>query len=214
MAKRVAGPPLMALAAAREPRQARSISKRAAILDAARRLFGEKGYEATSIGDLAAATGIAAGAFYLYFESKRQLLIVLMNELLERLHAVDLRPPAGGDMRETLRRFLTEVFKTDLAYYGVIRAWHEASLADAELAAWRTRVEAWTQKRILRVFAALQERRDADLTAFARMMDRHFWDLLGRGGTLSPRQLERELALAADVIHRYLFADVIKRAPR
>jgi AcrR family transcriptional regulator len=206
VAKRVT-PPLFAVDR-RPPLQKRSIARHAAILEAARTLFAEKGYEATSIGDLVEATGIAAGAFYLYFESKRQLLIVLMNELLERLDATDLKPQ--GDLRE----FLASVFETDLAYYGVIRAWHEASLSDPELYAWRQRVEEWTHQRILHVFKALSPRGEADLPTFARMMDRHFWDLLGRAGALSARQLQRELTVAADVIRHYLFVSVIKRAPR
>jgi AcrR family transcriptional regulator len=191
------------------PRQARSIEKRDQLLEAGRALFREKGYEATSIGDITARTGTAAGAFYLYFRSKRQLLVVLMNELLERLDAIDLRPQRGGDMRAALRRFVAALFRTDLENYGVVRAWQEATLTDPELRAMRKEIEAWTEARILRVFRFLQTfpraRRQRDLRAFARMMDRHFWSLLARGATLTPRELQREIRIAADVIFHYLF---------
>jgi AcrR family transcriptional regulator len=80
--------------------QKRSIEKRARILAAGRRFFAGKGYEATSIADIAAQAGTAAGAFYQYFASKRQLLVVLMNELIQRLAALDLRPGGGSDLRE------------------------------------------------------------------------------------------------------------------
>jgi len=187
------------------PRQARSIERQRRILDAARELFAEKGYEATSIDDITTAAEAAAGAFYTYFRSKRQLLIVMMNELLQRLAAVDLRPDTG------LRDFLGRIFETDLQYFGVIRAWQEASLTDASLAAMREEIESWTQKRIVRVFQLLQKRPgarpDRDLQTFARMLDRHFWSLLARGATLTPRALQRELAVAADVIEHYLSRD-------
>ncbi|HEV3486592.1 MAG TPA: TetR/AcrR family transcriptional regulator, partial [Vicinamibacterales bacterium] len=192
------------------PRQARSIEKRARLIDAARALFAEKGYEATSIGDITSRAGAAAGAFYLYFSSKRQLLLVMMSELLERLEQLDLRPADRANAREGLRRFLAQVFETDLQSFGVVRAWQEASLTDAELAKMRAAIERWTEARILRVFRLLQRlpnaRRGRDLRAFARMMDRHFWSLLARGAGMPRRELQRELRLAADVIHHYLFS--------
>jgi len=191
------------------PQQARSVEKRARILDAGRALFRERGYESTSINDIAARAGVAAGAFYLSFRSKRQLLVVLMNELTERLAALDLRPAASRDMQSALREFVAALFRTDLEYYGVVRAWQEASLADRELRAMHAEIESWTHARILSVFRKLQAlpraRRDADLPAFARMMDRHFWSLLARAATLTPRELQREVRIAADVMHRYLF---------
>jgi AcrR family transcriptional regulator len=193
------------------PKQARSIEKRKKLLRAARMLFAEKGYEATSIQQIAAKSGTAAGAFYTYFPSKRQLLVVLMNELLQRLASLSLQPAGGADVRVGLRNFLARVFRADREYYGVVRAWQEAALSDAALGAMQRTIEAWTHGRILGVFQLLQRhlkaRRDCDLAAFARMMDRHFWSLLARGSQLSPRDFDHEVALAADVIYHYLFHD-------
>jgi AcrR family transcriptional regulator len=193
------------------PRQARSLEKRQKLLEAGRTLFAEKGYEATSIGDITNRAGTAAGAFYTYFRSKQQLLVVLMNELIQRLSEVELRPTESANAKAGLRELLTAVFRADLEYFGVIRAWQEATLTDDELARMRTEIEAWTGKRILRVFEMLQKypnaRPDRDLPAFARMMDRHFWSLLGRGASMAPREFNREINIAADVIYHYLFLD-------
>jgi AcrR family transcriptional regulator len=49
-------------------------------------LFSRDGYEAASIAAIAKRAGIAIGGFYQYFGSKRQLLLVLMNEFLQKLH--------------------------------------------------------------------------------------------------------------------------------
>jgi AcrR family transcriptional regulator len=196
------------------PRQARSLATRKKLLEAARDLFAEQGFHATSIQSIASRAGTAAGAFYVYFRSKRQLLIVLMNDLLERLGAVDLRPKdgaAGSDARTGLRNFLAAVFRADLEYYGVVRAWQEAALTDAGLGEMQTAIETWTHARILGVFRLLQQhpnaRPDCDLPGFARMMDRHFWSLLARGASLPRREFDREVRIAADVIYHYLFRD-------
>jgi TetR/AcrR family transcriptional regulator, cholesterol catabolism regulator len=61
------------------------------ILDAAA-AFARHGYHATSMADLTAATGLAAGGLYHYIGSKEQLLIricdQLMDPLLEVAHAI------------------------------------------------------------------------------------------------------------------------------
>jgi AcrR family transcriptional regulator len=191
------------------PRQARSHEKRASLMAAARALFGRKGYEATSIGDITSSANAAAGAFYTYFRSKQQLLVVLMDELIDRLSGVNITPGASSTTPEGLRDFLADVFRVDLEYYGVIRAWQEATLTDPELARLQRQIEAWTSRRILEVFQRLRAtpnaRKDTDLPTFARMMDRHFWSLLARRGSISQRDFNREIDVAADVIHRYLF---------
>lgn len=193
------------------PQQTRSLDKRRRLLEAARILFGERGYEAASIEEITSRAGMAAGAFYTYFRSKRQLLVVLMNELLGHLSELDLSPGSSASLRGGLRGFLASVFRADLEFYSVVRAWDEASLADPELAGMRMRIEAWTEVRILRVFQTLQKypkaRSDRDLPSFARMMDRHFWSLLARGSSMPSRQFAREVGIAADVIHHYLFRD-------
>lgn len=193
------------------PRQVRSIAARKELLLAGRFLFGEKGFEATSIADIATKAGMAVGSFYLYFGSKRQLLVALMNELLERLAGANLRPEAGGDVQKGLHSFLAAVFRVDLNYIGVVRAWQEASLTDPELGRMQGEIQAWTEGRIMRVFQLLQAhpnaRPDRDLPTFARMMDRHFWSLLARALRLSRKQFDREVSTSADVIYHYLFSD-------
>jgi TetR/AcrR family transcriptional regulator, mexJK operon transcriptional repressor len=194
------------------PQQARSIEKRQKLLDAGRALFAEKGYEAASIGEITSRARTASGGFYQFFSSKRQFLVVLMNDFLARLAALNLRPQAaGGDLRESLSKFLADAFRVDHACFGVVRAWQEAVGSDAELAQLEKEIEAWTNARVLGVFQLLSKhpraRPGADLPAFARMMNRHFWSLLARGSRLSPREFAHEVHLSADVIYNYLFSD-------
>ncbi|MFY9551473.1 MAG: helix-turn-helix domain-containing protein [Thermoanaerobaculia bacterium] len=198
------------------PKQLRSIEKRRKLLEAGRRLFGEKGYAEVSIGEITSNAGTAAGAFYQHFSSKRQFLVVLMNEFLERLAGLDLSPAVGGDVRPALRRFLTNAFRADTAYSGVIRAWQEAALTDAELGRMEKEIRKWTDARVLAVFQRLQKQPNArpgrDLPAFARMMNRHFWSLLARGSDSRRRDFEREIHVAAETIFHYLFSDRPRRS--
>src|SRR4029077_9650877 len=83
---------------ARVPSQKRSRIKREAILRAAVELFERNGYEATAIGDITKRAGTSVGGFYQYFISKRQLLLVLMNELLQKLEQIDMQPSGQGDL--------------------------------------------------------------------------------------------------------------------
>ncbi len=51
---------------------------------------------------------------------------MLMDELLESLSRLDLRPKGQSDVREGLRTFLTRALSADLKYLGAYRAWREA----------------------------------------------------------------------------------------
>ena len=88
------------------PSQRRSRIKREAILGAGVELFERNGYEATAIGDIARRSGTSVGGFYQYFRSKRQLLLVLMNELLQKLEHIDMQPSGEGNLRSAIESVL------------------------------------------------------------------------------------------------------------
>ena len=51
----------------------RRAGTQAAVMKAARRLFGERGFAATSVDDIASASRVAKGAIYHYFKTKNDL---------------------------------------------------------------------------------------------------------------------------------------------
>ena len=65
----------------REPtkRERQAEERRRQLIDTALSLFAEKGFENTTIKDLAEAAGVAQGLFYHYFESKEALLFAAVN---------------------------------------------------------------------------------------------------------------------------------------
>lgn len=67
--------------------RARYEARRRDVVATAARLFAERGYDGTSMSELTAATGLAAGGLYHYIEGKDDLLIAICDELLEPLLA-------------------------------------------------------------------------------------------------------------------------------
>ncbi len=65
-------------------------NKREKIIAAAAKFFGEKGYHNTTTAEVAEAAGVAAGAIYIYFSSKEDLLVAVFEEFLEK-HMMRLR---------------------------------------------------------------------------------------------------------------------------
>lgn len=77
------------------------------IIDAAARLFDERGYAATSIQDVADAVGILKGSLYYYIDSKEDLLF----EILQDCHHASMRrlwqwQQVEGDALVRLRAFV------------------------------------------------------------------------------------------------------------
>jgi len=55
--------------AAPQPKTARGEATRRAILAAAEKVIGEKGYNDASIGQITSEAGVAQGTFYIYFNT-------------------------------------------------------------------------------------------------------------------------------------------------
>lgn len=73
--------------------------RRDELIEVAARIFHEKGYDATSIQDVAEALGILKGSIYYYIDSKEDLLFEVVQEVhetalanMERLRKLDVDP--------------------------------------------------------------------------------------------------------------------------
>ena len=69
----------------------------------AARLFAEKGYHGTSIGDLAEAMGVQKASLYAHIASKQDLLYATMREGAEAFHAGLDAVPADAPVTERIR---------------------------------------------------------------------------------------------------------------
>lgn len=88
--------------------------KKAAFIEAAARLFEEKGYANTSIEEITRALGLSKGIFYYYWPNKRELIsemharvMVLHNERLDHILATITSPERR--LEEAIRSHLDVV---------------------------------------------------------------------------------------------------------
>ncbi|SEF46748.1 transcriptional regulator, TetR family [Bryocella elongata] len=89
--------------------------RRSAILDAATRVFGDKGYDETRMDDVAAAAALSKATVYAYFDSKDEIFVAAVERCLQEI--TDLTTPrveAATDFPAKLNAFLI----TRLSYWG------------------------------------------------------------------------------------------------
>jgi AcrR family transcriptional regulator len=84
---------------------------RSLIVETAIRLFGEQGYEKTTMRAIASAAGLSVGNAYYYFPGKEALVQEFYLEL-QRQHAAAAQPAlTGGPLGEQLSAVLEEALK-------------------------------------------------------------------------------------------------------
>jgi AcrR family transcriptional regulator len=66
----------------------RPAERRTDLLDAAERLFAERGLDTTTVADITEAAGVSKGSFYVYFASRDQLVEALNSRLGDELFVV------------------------------------------------------------------------------------------------------------------------------
>jgi len=86
------------------PQRASSEETRRLVLDTALALFRERGFEETTIRDIASRAGLSLGAAYYYFKSK-EALVAAYYEFVQREHHARAREvfARNGDLRSRLR---------------------------------------------------------------------------------------------------------------
>jgi AcrR family transcriptional regulator len=188
------------------PQQERSRLKRQKLLDAALLLFQEHGYDATSIEDIAQQAGVAVGGFYQHFRSKRQVLLVLMDGLLQEFGKMDLQLGSEANIA-TLTPIVRNALTIDWAYAGAYRAWREAILQDAALSALNRQVTDWTRTRLVEVLKGMQQlpgaRSNLDTATMAWVLDLWFWQLAGTPAD----NLDAIVRVVTDLLYHALFQD-------
>ena len=93
-------------------RQRIKLQNRQFILDGARRVFAEQGYDAATVRDIIRATPLAAGTFYNYFTSKEEVRQALDEEVAQVLRP---RLAEGRAEASTAEEFLSAFFSSVFA---------------------------------------------------------------------------------------------------
>ena len=165
------------------PKQERSRKKRDALLQSALALFAQRGYEETNIEDIARHAGVAVGGFYQHFSSKRQILLVLMDRLLQEVFTITPGDDQANfqNIQEGIAYLVRRGLQVDWAYAGAYRAWREASIQDGELRNLNRQIEQWTASQLefmLRVLLQMPgTRQNVDVVTLAWELNLLFFRL-------------------------------------
>ena len=100
-------------------REQTKVANRQAILDAAREVFGELGYETATVRDIIRRTGLAAGTFYNYYRSKEEVFAALADDGARRFG------PILKSLRGKGYSFETFVERAIVAYFEFIADEHK-----------------------------------------------------------------------------------------
>src|ERR671937_3118226 len=79
-------------------------ARRTELTRQAARLFADKGYHGTSVGDLAEAMGVQKGSLYAHIDSKADLLWDVAREGAAAFEAALDEVPDGGPATERIRQ--------------------------------------------------------------------------------------------------------------
>ncbi|MFI2782046.1 ScbR family autoregulator-binding transcription factor [Streptomyces sp. ALB3] len=130
-------------------KQDRAARTRQKLIEAAAIVFDRRGYEATTLGEIATAAGTTKGAIYFHFRNKDDLAqIILAEQQQTEEHALRPQPvklqelvDSGMVFAERLRtdplvrasvRLSLDQQATDIDRGGVFRAWRDANLTILE----------------------------------------------------------------------------------
>ncbi|MBB3047491.1 AcrR family transcriptional regulator [Litorivivens lipolytica] len=103
------------------------------ILDEAERLFAEKGYKATSLGEVATGVGIRTPSLYNHFRNKEALYRAVLDRLIDLFNAplTNLREQTLS--RERLMEWLQTIVDLHYRHPNFARLLQHAALADGPL---------------------------------------------------------------------------------
>lgn len=157
-------------------RQERAAATQSQLLEAARAVFAERGYQATSVAAITDAASTAHGTFYLYFRNKEDVFAQLMATAMDELYShtlTELDPETHlydpGIARDRVAGFL----EAAVAQGHIWRALLEAVLVSPTIAA------SWLEMRAvfheglaerLRIYQSRGEFRDLDPSLVAQSL--------------------------------------------
>lgn len=90
---------------------------------AARKLFVERGYDATRPQDIAREAGLGHGTFYLHYADKRACFLAFVEEARSELDRhVQMRRAVGANLEQNIASTLSAIYEYADSHPGVMRA--------------------------------------------------------------------------------------------
>jgi len=183
------------------PLSKRGLDTRRRLLDAAEAVFGELGYHDASVVRVAQTAGVAAGTFYLYFDSKKAIFDELVRDLNRRVrHAMKEASSQGKTRLEAELLGFRAYFHFTAEHPALYRIIRQAEFVSPEMLHYH--YERLSQGYVDALAEAVEAgdvgALDPEVTAWALMglgeLIGMRWILRGEGAPLPPRvwnELER-----------------------
>lgn len=137
-------------------------------------VFNERGYEAASMSDLAAATGLTKSSFYHHFTSKEEILQMAVDRALDALSAAldDSTTLAGTAVHrlENAIRRTTEILVDELPFVTVLLRVRGNTAVERETLARRRRIDARLAELVEQAARAGEIRDDIDPRLVSRLL--------------------------------------------
>jgi Transcriptional regulator len=103
------------------------------LLAAAEQEFGEKGFHQASISSITQRAGVAQGTFYIYYSSKEDILVALVQHMGRKMrHALTEAIEGAGDRLSEEKRGLTHFLRFARDNKNLYRVLMECQFVDAE----------------------------------------------------------------------------------
>jgi AcrR family transcriptional regulator len=116
-------------------REAQREFARQKLIDAARSAFETKGYVDTTVDDIAQGAGASRGTFYIYFQSKSEILRALLEGMRTEVERIglfedfrNLEEPSVDALQEWFEKYVTYY----LDHLHIWRAMHQAQVVEAD----------------------------------------------------------------------------------
>lgn len=141
-------------------------SSREQLLEAAARVFGQRGYEGASMSQIAAEAGFSKGALYWNFASKEDLFFALIDQTDERLRdllALVAAAPSERDVSADLSRGVSRVLDEQRDMVLLFHEYSALAVRDPELAVRYAKRNAQLRGELAAVISTRQEARGVPL---------------------------------------------------
>jgi AcrR family transcriptional regulator len=112
-----------------DKRHLRSIKTRQKLLDAAREIFLEEGFQKATISQMIKKANIGYGTAYVHFEGKEDLLIVLMEDVMKQFYKIAetyFRPKSKQEAEEIINKQVKSFLLTAEAEQDMMQVFEQA----------------------------------------------------------------------------------------
>jgi AcrR family transcriptional regulator len=141
----------------RAARERSHTSRHRALLDAAARVFAERGYDKTTVADITAAAGVSRATMYVYFASKDEIFLALAAQVRDDFLAAQEPDLDDDDPRKMLAATIEAFAAAVLAAGPMLRLIDERGAVDNRVAALAEEIAERPIRRFTRYLERLQQ---------------------------------------------------------